>query len=78
MPDQRTNLYIWVTWLSKLLTGENSCEWASWFKARHERGSHPTMPSTFDLANWQIGHTAAVTELRDRLDGEGRTVYIEN
>ena len=23
------------TWLPRLLTGENSCEWAVWFKARH-------------------------------------------
>ena len=28
--------YIWVTTLAKLLTSENSCEWAGWFKAHHE------------------------------------------
>ena len=31
--------YIWITWLTKLLTGEHSCEWASWFKAHHETRS---------------------------------------
>ena len=25
--------YIWTTWLPRLLTDENSCEWAVWFKA---------------------------------------------
>ena len=28
--------YIWVTWLTKLLVGENSCEWSAWFRAQHE------------------------------------------
>ena len=28
--------YIWATWLPRLLTGENSCEWAVWFKAHHQ------------------------------------------
>ncbi len=27
--------YVWVTWLPRLLSGESSCEWASWFKAQH-------------------------------------------
>ncbi len=29
MPEARTDPYIWVTWLTKLLAGENSCEWAT-------------------------------------------------
>ena len=28
--------YIWVTLLSKLLAGDESCEYAGWFKAQHE------------------------------------------
>ena len=36
---RRDGSYFWVTWLTKLLTGENSCEWASWFRARHKSGS---------------------------------------
>ena len=30
-----TGPYLWVTWLPRLLSGESSCEWASWFKAHH-------------------------------------------
>ena len=60
MPERRSSPYIWVTWvtwLSKLLAGENSCEWASWFKAHHESGSYQKVPSTFDQAAWQMEHT---------------------
>ena len=28
---RRDEPYIWVTWLTRLLVGENSCEWAVWF-----------------------------------------------
>ena len=47
--------YIWVTALSKLLTGENSCEWADWFKAHHQGWTKP--PSDFDSATWMLEHT---------------------
>ena len=30
-----TGSYLWVTWLPHLLSGESSCEWASWLKAQH-------------------------------------------
>ena len=36
MPQRRDQPYIWTTWLPKLLTGENSCEWAIWFKANYQ------------------------------------------
>ena len=26
--------YIWPTWLTKLLTGDDSCEHTSWFKTQ--------------------------------------------
>ena len=35
MAVPRETPYIWTTWLPRLLTGENSCEWAVWFKAHH-------------------------------------------
>ena len=41
--------YIWVTWLTRLLAGENSCEWAAWFRAQHESWSWTRVPSGFGL-----------------------------
>ena len=29
--------YIWATTLAKLLTGENSCEWAGWFRSHYQK-----------------------------------------
>ena len=77
MPTSRSSPYIWVTWLSKLLSGEASCEWASWFKAHYERGSYSQTPSTFDQAGWQLNHTRLVGRIRDRLEDEGRSVSVE-
>ena len=56
--------YVWWTWLTKLLTGENSCEWAAWFKSQHESWSSEKTPSTFDVVQWQVAHTAGVIETR--------------
>ena len=45
---RRDGPYIWVTWLTSLLVGENSCEWSSWFRARQEGWSWEKVPSSFD------------------------------
>ena len=68
--------YIWVTTLAKLLTGENSCEWAGWFKAHHRSWAKP--PSDFDSTTWMLRHTALVNKERDSLENIGYDVYIEN
>ena len=63
MPVERTNPYIWVTWLTKLLVGENSCEWAAWFRSDHETWSYDKVPSTFDATTWQLNHTALLNRM---------------
>ena len=70
--------YVWVTWLTKLLVGENSCEWAGWFKAQHENWSWKEVPSTFDFTAWQVDHTAFLKEIHTRLEQEGKAVFMEN
>ena len=69
--------YIWVTWAAKLLTGENSCEWAAWFKAQHESRSWEKVSSGFDQAGWMIKHTALVNRLRAEWEDNGYTVTAE-
>ena len=68
--------YIWVTSLAKLLTGEASCEWASWFKAHHRNWQKP--PSDFDSTKWMVDHTTLVNRERDCLENIGYDVYTEN
>ena len=70
--------YIWVTWLTRLLAGENSCEWAAWFKAQNTGWSWQKAPGTFEQAGWLIDHTAQVNACRERLEHQGFTVWTEN
>ena len=71
----RTSPYIWVTWLTKLLVGENSCEWAAWFKAHYQ--DFQTVPDDFDVTAWQIKHTDLLNRVRANLEEEGKTVFTE-
>ena len=78
MAIKRQSPYIWVTWLTRLLVGEHSCEWGAWFKAQHEGGSWSKVPSTFDQTTWQVKHTELVRQVRTKLETEGKAVFIEN
>ena len=60
MAVPRETPYIWATWLPRLLTGENSCEWAVWFKAHHQGWTR--QPSQFDQTQWLLDHTALLNE----------------
>ncbi len=75
MAISRSGPYIWVTWLSKLLVGDASCEWATWFRAHHKE--YAKMPRTHDFATWQMVHTARLNEVSAALEAEGRTVLTE-
>ena len=46
--------YVWVTWFSKLLVGENSCGWGFWFTAQHDGSSWDKIPSDFDQVRWML------------------------
>ena len=76
MPQQREHPYIWATWLPKLLTGENSCEWAIWFKAHYQGWDKP--PSDFNQAEWLAHHTSLLNEQRDQWTQKGYDVRVEN
>ena len=76
MARAREHPYIWATWLAKLLTGENSCEWAGWFRAHHQDWVRP--PSDFDQSRWMLEHTALVNSERESHEKWGYTVYTEN
>ena len=76
-PHARDKPYIWATWLSRLLSGDGSCAWASWFKAQHEGTSWTKAPSTFDQAQWTLDHTALLSTERQRLEAGGASVQEE-
>ena len=69
--------YIWATWLTKLLAGEDSCEWNSWFKSQYDSKSWEKAPSGFDLAQWQIRHTALLHRCAEDYRQQGYAVTLE-
>ena len=75
MPQRREHPYIWATWLPRLLTGENSCEWAIWFKAHYVEWTK--QPSDFDQAQWLLAHTALVNERIRNWEVGGYDVDVE-
>jgi hypothetical protein len=75
MTVRRDGTYVWVTWLSRLMAGDSSCEWGAWFKS-HFQG-YAKAPSDFDLAAWTIKHTRLLRELRIERQAAGEQTLIE-
>ena len=75
MPNPRESPYIWTTWLPKLLTGDNSCEWAVWLKAHYQ--DWDKVPSDFSQADWLVKHTALLNEQKAQWEEPGYDVHVE-
>ena len=75
MTVRRGHPYIWTTWLPRLLTGENSCEWAAWFKAHYQDWDR--QPSDFNQAQWMLNHTVLLNERRANWEVGGYSVAVE-
>ena len=75
MAQRREHPYIWATWLPRLLTGENSCEWAVWFKAHYQGWDRP--PSDFNQADWMLNHTSLLNQQKAELEARRDEVYVE-
>lgn len=75
MKQKRDGVYIWVTWLPRLMTGEMTCEWALWLKANYEY--YERIPSDFDAASWQIEHTKLLRVLRIERQEAGNKLFLE-
>ena len=75
MAKPRSNKFLWVTWLSRLMAGEISCEWAPWFKVRNE---FEKVLSTPDLVRWKIAHNQMVREYRRNFIEAGKKVLSEH
>ncbi len=67
--------YVWATWLSRVMTGNVSCQWQYWFLARHKLIEE--QPATFDSVGWQIRHTRLLTEVRQELMAAGLRLNTE-
>jgi hypothetical protein len=76
MAVRRSDPYIWVTWLTKLLAGESQCEWSAWFRAHHR--DYDRLPADFDVATWTLEHNELVQHRREQLLDEGYQVFVED
>ena len=74
MAQPRPGTYVWVTWLTKQMAGEESCRWKLWFKANNK---FDKLPSDFDLARWTAEHTQLVNLRVGQLREDGYAVYLE-
>jgi len=75
MTAPRDGSYIWVTWITGLMSADRQCEWSAWFRA-HFQG-YDRVPSDFDLSKWKAAHGEMVRARADELRGEGYTVFVE-
>ena len=75
MAEKRDGVFVWITWLAKVMAGEQACEWASWFKAHHT--DYQKVPSDFDTARWKIEHTRHLRELHLERKKLGDRVFLE-
>lgn len=66
---------MWVTWLSKLMTGEVGCQWAPWFKTHYT--DYTRAPSDFPLATWTAEHNKLLDEVSKERLKLGDSVYRE-
>lgn len=67
--------YCWVTWLTGLLAGDDSCQYAAWYRAHF---TFVKVERAFDLAAWKASHAAMVEARAAELRAEGWTVRIED
>ena len=75
LAQRREHPYIWASWLTRLLTGEHSCEWAVWFKAHHQDWTRT--PSEFNQAEWMLNRTSLLNEQKTQWEARGQDVYVE-
>ncbi|MBK8754647.1 MAG: PD-(D/E)XK nuclease family protein [Candidatus Competibacteraceae bacterium] len=69
------NPYVWASWITKIITGEESCQWKLWFKSHH---TYDKTPSSFDQVTWVTNHTTLLRSRAEELREEGYLVFVED
>lgn len=77
MPTElRDEPYAWVTWLSRIMSGDDSCQWARWFKIHHK--NYPKPPSDFDTVGWLVKHTRLLNDEAGKYEAKDWAVTLED
>jgi hypothetical protein len=72
--EPRDTPYIWVTWVASLLSSDNHCEWAAWFRAHFV---HKKRVSEFNEIKWRAAHAEMVRARVASLNQEQYQVFME-
>jgi hypothetical protein len=75
MKQKRDQIFVWPTWISKLVAGEENCFWKYWFKAHYKCDKKS---GDFNLTKWTIEHTKLLRKRVKELERLGYTVTIED
>lgn len=74
----RRRPYCYVTWLTKLLAGENKCWYSTWFKVNHDYAKTPDDPDREAFfADWTARHDALVEAQAEQFKKMGYTLKME-
>lgn len=76
MTKPRDGLYVWVTWLSKLMAGEVQCHWGAWFRTHYT--GYKMQPIDAQLASWTVEHNQYLTDLINERKASGEITYKED
>lgn len=76
MDTPRRSPYSWVTWLTGILSADDSCRWAPWFKSQHTYAKRPD-EGGFDLTQWKAAHGDLVNRTVAELRADGWEVSVE-
>ena len=76
MTIPRAAPYIWISWLPKLLAGEDHCFWKAWFRA-HFTGYEKLEDDKFEKGAWMSDHAIMVYERAKALRAAGYAVTVE-
>lgn len=74
MTEPRDGSYVWVTWITALLAGDDHCDWKAWFKAHY---SYTKRKDAFDFSAWNAQHAQLVRAREDELRAQGYEVRVE-
>lgn len=75
MATPRRDPYLWPTWITKILAGEASCEWATWFKVHYQ--DYEKAPRDGNLTAWIARHTELLQKRAAELRKDGYDVFVE-
>jgi hypothetical protein len=76
MTEKRTGVYVYVTWLARLMAGEIQCHWAPWFRCHYT--GYTKAPSDFQIATWTVEHNKCLDEVCKECSIQSLTYFKEN